>query len=1214
MNAKPLWLLFSDIHFGSRDLDRVIRAANWIASLPQSHQRITRAVICGDLLTTRASQPTHVLSACYRFLNKLVEAVPHVDIILGNHDLAYRLDYTTSALEALSISRLAPFVTLHTQIGCHEWDGRQVFVMPFREDQSQIVKAIHDLDPKNAANTVGFGHLAINRAITQKYTVNAETGKSNFSIRYPGLTSVGGFAPLARTFTGHFHSHQTILQTDKDEGNLQGSITYIGSPLQLTWADLLDSDRGVILFDPETLQNDLIRNPHAVGYVTADVQDILSGQVEEEHIRDKHVMITGKLSRYTYVSAREILVNLGGRSVRDWKPLEPQWQLQEKGLGKTMLPADVQNLPKIERTSPSTETGDMKPSDLGHPSASSSPIPTAPQIERKPIDLAEATEEYVSSLSLGPTLESKRDLLAAVGKRLVTIGSSARDKSTDTIKYQEILDLSTSIAVPSNESSRIFSAQPVSIEITNFLGVQGTLQLQFQRHFQLGMNFIVGKNGSGKSTIIEAIVWSQFGQCIRDGLGVNDVVNDIVGKDCNVRLTFDNGYSISRFRKHSKYSNRVIVEKDGVVQPQFEGPSTRSSQASINELLGMDFDTFIRTILLGNESTRSFLSASPLQRRQLTEAALGLEVLDGCSETCNLMMSQVDDELRTKQSRLKEVTHTIQHLKGRTYQMVNTLKRLFTEAEGLIDRLEREDQKHFSELKINESRVKELRAQLEREKLPDVEPELSNLRRNVSKARDEVGRLGELSKLAQARLAIDRKGAAIKQEIVTTVTQLEHSDGRIDRLLEENEILEVPPPPAKEDYRGARNIQELLQSVSVTFRRVWTSVLNFLNVEDKFTIRARAVERRWLDHVGTIAAFNNTITGMQNIIAAIVGKVTDFSKDTSQQDIMSMTVQQASHVPAQLSSAINELQRATNKHDQLQRQYEALKQRRLQKQQNLDRQEKEIEASKQRWKVTLDQYHLMLAGKQKEIETYKGHLQSDAESLFDLVRQAAGLKEEAAEIHSHREIFAFWQSALTRRQVAKATFRRYVTERHLGELNKLLGQILLVMYQDANYARNMTSGTLGALFKESEEGDDHEENQESTSVLEPSLSINPALDYAKRSGGERKRVDLALFFALFMMAETRSSHMARYMLVDEAFDSLDVTGQASVLKWCRWMTERLSYVFVITHSPNLVKLAEDESSTNGGVGANVVNVKAGSKGTELVETPESVTTITTFSV
>ncbi|KAI0849006.1 P-loop containing nucleoside triphosphate hydrolase protein [Daldinia vernicosa] len=1202
MNAKPLWLLLSDIHFGSRDLDRVIRTSNWIASLPKSHANIRRAIICGDLLTTRTSQPTHVLSACYRFLNELVEAVPHVDIILGNHDLAYRFDYTTSALEALSINRLAPFVTLHTKVGCHEWDGRRVFVMPFREDQNQLVKEIHNLDPKSAAQTVGFGHLAINRAITQKYTVNSETGKPGFSIRYPGLTGVSEFAPLARTFTGHFHSHQTILQaTSQQNQNLQGSITYIGAPLQLTWADLFDTKKGVILLDPETLQNDLICNPHAVGYVSTDIQDVLSGQMDEEHIRDKHVMITGSLSRYKYISARESLVKLGARSVRDWKPFEPAWQSPEKGLGKTMLPADIRNLPNTVSDEFSRETGDAKPSDSVHRSVIASPRPIAEQIEREPIDLSGVTEEYVSSLSLGSTLERKRESLIAVGKQLVNIGSSARDKVNDTIKYRDILNSSTSLAVPTNESSRIFIAHPIAIEITNFLGVQGSLKLQFERHFQPGMNFIIGKNGAGKTTIIEAIVWCQFGQCIRDGLGVNDVVNDVVGKNCNVRLTFANGYSISRFRKHSEFHNRVIVEKDGTVQPRFEGPSARSSQASINELLGVDFDTFIRTVLLGNESTRSFLSASQLQKRQLIESALGLGILDGCAETCNLMMSQIDEELGVKQSRLNEVTHTITHLKGRVYQMVKTLKRLFGEEEKIMDQLQGEDRKYFTSLNARELKIKELREELEAEQLPNLEPELEELRKGVSTARSEVGKLGALAKLAQIRLSIDRKGKFIKQDIVATSTQLGDFERTVERLLEENEILEIPPPPANEDHSKAE--RGFLPSVMLIFRNFWTSVLRFISWEDNSKIIE--VQKRWHNHMRAIDAFNDTIRKRQIKIATITNVVSSFSNDTSQRDVMSITVQQALRIPTQLSAAIDELQRATSQHDHLQQQYESQKQKRLRKQQDLDALEKDIDTTRQKWHVSLDRHHLILSSKEKEIATYKGHLQSDAESLFDLIRQAASLKKEAAEIHSNREIFAFWQSAFTRRQVAKATFRHHVTERHLGELNKLLGQILLVMYQDANYARNMTSGTIGALFKEYEDGDG---SQESTSVLEPSLSMNQALDYAKRSGGERKRVDLALFFALSMMAGARSPHMARYMLVDEAFDSLDVSGQASVLKWCRWMTERLSYVLVITHSPNLVKLAEEESDAGGAAGANVVTVRAGNKGTELVETPESIVT------
>ncbi|KAI0135935.1 P-loop containing nucleoside triphosphate hydrolase protein [Daldinia grandis] len=1212
MNAKPLWLLLSDIHFGSRDLDRVIRASNWIASLPKSHPNIRRAIICGDLLTTRTSQPTHVLSACYRFLNKLVEAVPHVDIILGNHDLAYRFDYTTSALEALSINRLAPFVTLHTKLGCHEWDGRRVFVMPFREDQGQIVKEIQNLDPESAAQTVGFGHLALNRAITQKYTVNSETGKPGFSLRYPGLTGVGGFAPLAKTYTGHFHSHQTILQAaNPQDQDRKGSITYIGAPLQLTWADLFDTQKGAILLDPETLQDDLICNPDAVGYMTMDIQDVLSGEMDEEYVQDKHVMITGTLSRYKYISARETLVKLGARSVRDWRPFEPAWQSQQSGLGKTMLPVDIRNLANIKSDKLSGQTGEIQASDsIHHPSAVALPRPIAEQIEREPIDLSEVAEEYVSSLNLGPVLESKRELLAAVGKRLVDIGSSARDKVNDAIKYRDILNLSTSLDIPSNEAQHIFIAHPVAIEITNFLGVQGSLSIQFERHFQPGMNFILGKNGAGKTTIIEAIVWSQFGQCIRDGLGVNDVVNDVVGKNCNVRLTFANGYSISRSRKHSEFQNRVIVEKDGIVQPQFEGPSARSSQASINGLLGVDFDTFIRITLLGNESTRSFLSASQLQKRQLIEAALGLGILDGCTETCNSMMSQVDEELGVKQSRLNEVAHTITHLKDRVYQMVKTLRVLFRETENIIGQLQLEDQKYFSSLNSKELRIKELRKELENEQLPNLEPELSELRRAVSRAHSDMGKLGGLAKLARDRLSIDRKGAAVKKEMMAIGTQLGDFERTVDRLLDENEVLEIPPSASEDHSKADRSRQGFLPRIMLIFRDAWASMLRFINFGDIFNIIK--VEQRWHDHVRAIIAFSDTVREVQIKMATMADAVSDFSNDTSRRDIMSITVQQALHIPAQLSAAIDELQRAKRQYDHLQQRYETQKQKRLRKQYELDGRERDVDATRQKWKVSLDRYNLMLAGKEKEITTYKGHLQSDAETLFDLIRQAANLRKEAGEVHSHREIFAFWQSALTRRQVAKATFRHHVTQRHLGELNKLLGQILLVMYQDANYARNMTSGTIGALFKEEyQDGDDDDGNQESTSVLEPSLSMNQALDYAKRSGGERKRVDLALFFALSMMAGARSPHMARYMLVDEAFDSLDVSGQASVLKWCRWMTEQLSYVLVITHSPNLVKLAQEESDAGGAAGANIINVRAGNKGTELVETPESIATLPT---
>ncbi|KAI0594692.1 P-loop containing nucleoside triphosphate hydrolase protein [Biscogniauxia sp. FL1348] len=1230
MKVNPRWLLASDLHFKLHDLDRVTRTADWIASLP-SEYNISRVIICGDVLTARTSQPTSVLAACYRFLGKLAGAVPHVDVILGNHDLAYRRDYTTSALEALAISRLAPFVTLHTEIACHKWDKRRVLVMPFREDQGEIVRYIRDLSPAIAAKTVGFGHLAINRAITQKHTIDPETGNPGLPSRYPGLTSAGEFAPLARTFTGHFHSHQTIFQpTDKTHQDPRGSITYIGAPLQLTWADLLDTRRGVILLDPQNLEHELIENPYAVGYTSVGAQEVLADRVDAEQVQDKHAMITGKSSMYKYISARDRLVKLGVRSVRDWKHTVSGWQFAQTGLGNSMLPADIQVRPGIkEKETVSQETGDTQ-TDLASPSTAISQELTKDEMKHRPLDLDKLVQEYVSSLELESTLADRRDILLLVGKRLFDVQSCATDKADYKVKYKDMLDPSpqSTLFIPENDTTRtstaetIFAADPISIEITNFLGVQGTLSLDFKHHFQPGINLIVGHNGAGKSTIIEAIVWCQFGQCIRGGLGVNDIVNDVAGKNCNVRLTFANGYAISRSRKHNKFHNRVIVEKNGIIQPQFEGPDIKSTQASIDSLLGVDFDTFIRIVLLGNESAPSFLSSTSLQKRQLIESVLGLKVLDGCADTCTLMLNQVKEELGGIQSRLEGVAHTVEHLKNRVNQVNQTLGNLRHKVSSLTNEMEAKKRKHIALLNEKERRKNKLQEELTAQQLlPDLQPKLLSLQSDISLAQNEVNRLGVLARLAQARSFIDRERLIVEQEVVATITQLHHLNDDLRRLVQESSTLEVPPPAIQEDeYRkeeGAGNMRGFLLNITLAFRKFWTLALHAVSsaarerarIAEEIAFKAMEARRRWAEHVKAMTTVADRLNHAQGRIGNVIESVTGIYRNVSSQTHISesdirlalrtLTAQEALKIPSRLSVAIDELRTLSKRHDRLQFEHKSQEQQRFRKIHELEKQEREIEMARKGWADSSDRLRLLLASKEQEITTYKELLKSEVESLAKLKLQAVELSKEMTSIQSHQEIFAFWQYALTRRQVAasRATFRRYVIGRHLGELNKLLVEILMFMYQDAHYARSMVAGTLKTLFEEDGEvANNDPDDGTATSVLDPSLSMSVTLGYAKKSGGERKRVDLALFFALFVMSEARSPHRTGYMLVDEAFDGLDTAGQAAVLKLCRRMARPLAYVFVITHSQSFVRLAEHEDAN--AAGTSVVTAKAGDHGTE----------------
>ncbi|KAK2593508.1 hypothetical protein QQS21_008774 [Conoideocrella luteorostrata] len=687
-SAGPVrWLLLSDLHFKRHDLDRVRQTAQWIVSEAERRQ-VKRAVVCGDLLTSRTMQPTHVLSACYRFIGLLSDAVPRVHIVLGNHDLAYRRDYQTMALDALNINRLAPH------------DGRRVLLLPFREEQDELTEAVAAQGLNEASKTVAFAHLAINKAITQRYVVGTGAGEPGAvnSIAHRGFTGPDRFASLARTFTGHFHSHQTITreQSGRNKVDLRGSVTYLGSPLQLNWADLYDEQRCVVLFDPETLEHEMVINPHAVGYTTANLRQV-DGQVEEGAVADKHVMVLGELTLLKYVTARDRLLSLSVRSVRNWTPMGFALhadRLSFGGLDASVPASDaaVQPLeepPAKDETGPDTTGGGVPGSDPG----------TGPRAAR--LHLTAEAREYVESLELDESLLLRRDELVQVGQRMIQVSREIADQDDEAkVNYRSFLD--GTATEPAGPSTHVFVAEPRTLTITNFLGVQGTITIDFRQDLPRGLTFLVGNNGSGKSTVVEAMFWCQFGRCIRSGLAANDVVNDNVGKNCSVMLEFANGYAIARHRKHKSHGNRVVVSLRGEPQLQLEHPDARTTQAAIDELLGTDYKTYVRTVVLSHESAASILNSTPLQRRDLIEASLGLSMLDQCGQMSRLLLRDVDNDVDKVEGKLEGLLRTIEYSERRLGDLDRTQKQLEEEAEEAVASLEVAIQEHAAaELRIN---------------------------------------------------------------------------------------------------------------------------------------------------------------------------------------------------------------------------------------------------------------------------------------------------------------------------------------------------------------------------------------------------------------------------------------------------------------------------------------------------------------------------------
>ncbi|KAI1750413.1 P-loop containing nucleoside triphosphate hydrolase protein [Xylaria castorea] len=1187
----PRWLLLSDIHFRLRDFERTRRTAEWIVSLVRQTPGISRVVVCGDVLTSRSMQPTAVISAAYRFISDLSHSVPRVNVILGNHDLAYRRDYGTTALEALNISRLQPFVSLHDEVGQYNWDGRRVLVLPFREDQTELTTAVADMDPDEAALTVAFAHLAINRAVLQRHIVRNDSGDVGHSVRYHGLTGPDHFKPLARTFTGHFHSHQTILQPNQDappawcEDRLTGSVTYLGAPLQLTWADLNDEDRGVVLLNPATLEHELIINPHAVGYITVQGSEVLDNDIDVSTVQGKHVMILGKLTQFQYWTAREKLLSLGVQTVREPRPT-PDLSHASNSSAHNSLGASV---PASDRD---VALGFADSSDL--PAESSQSTIDNQDESSQPDDLqsvkinpVEYVREYVRSLGAGSMDEKKTIQL---GERLLLASESSASLGDDDAGYETLLDSTYPIATQGDLSfpaGQVFVAKPRSIVISNFLGVQEECTIDFDGDLGRGLTFVVGSNGSGKSTLIEAIVWCQFGRCIRKGLSVGDVVNDITGKDCMVSLSFSNGYTITRYRKHRIQGNRVILSLNGIDQPQFEHGEARATQAALDELLGIDYEEFIKTVVLGHESAAGFLSSTPAQRHDLIESTLGLSRLDKCANMSRTMLREIDDDLTSLRSKTNTIEQTMSLIEDRITNRKKELQLLRIEEE--------EARKASGRDQVSDHNLKS-------------EEDL-----NISN-----GRLEELkSKIKESQQAVDQAQSAVKEvEIWEDVTALlSVSDQSIHRIRSRCQVLRdklqrlkpAPSDPVMTDHIHAfeSTLRSLAQTISwLQLHALNTKdylgpdspvnrmVLHFIRIGLMSLERLSSHLNSLLEQVKTsIAKQQQSMDGAENAMERIQ---TELSEAESNMNRL-IEERDDAHTRVALDRGLDEqyVRSLSNKlwdtdgrgvRQQLSLSFSHLS--KLLKEQGVLH---DLQAKRQRNSIDMSEEAKnreaslqKLAKKEQEIVTYQKIIEEEISMLDEQRSSHDEIGAEIESLMSTRELFAFWEESLSRRRTKSATastFRNYVLDKSIQELNVVASKILLELYENTRHAREVTKGMLSTIFA----ADDPEYDQvsgsaRSAALLDQTLGVTKTLAYAKRSGGERKRIDLAVFFALVQIAQAHSMHRARYMLVDEVFDSLDAVGQAAVVRWCSRLMAGTDFQLVVTHSDYLIGAARGLSN------------------------------------
>ena len=134
---------------------------------------------------------------------------------------------------------------------------------------------------------------------------------------------------------------------------------------------------------------------------------------------------------------------------------------------------------------------------------------------------------------------------------------------------------------------------------------------------------VVGENGAGKSTMLDALCWGLFNKSFRN-IKLVQLINSINGKDARVEVEFHIGttqYKIIRAYK----PNLFEIWKNGELIPQ---PGNVRDYQSIleDQILKLNYKSFTQVVILGSATFTPFMQLPVKDRREVIEDLLDIQV------------------------------------------------------------------------------------------------------------------------------------------------------------------------------------------------------------------------------------------------------------------------------------------------------------------------------------------------------------------------------------------------------------------------------------------------------------------------------------------------------------------------------------------------------------------------------------------------------------
>lgn len=312
------------------------------------------------------------------------------------------------------------------------------------------------------------------------------------------------------------------------------------------------------------------------------------------------------------------------------------------------------------------------------------------------------------------------------------------------------------------------------IQLINFKPYKKLILPNENDVFPRGLILIEGPNSTGKTSILDSIIWALWGPT---AIGVkNEDLIKFGERYCRVMVEFEvdgKRYLIDRSYDRSTGMQVVLYQYDES-KGKFIDIASKSGEVSkkMQEILQIDYKQALSTVMVRQGEVNELAVASPASLRELISKVYSLDLLEKVNDVLKKEESLLDEKLNELQSKYVPIERIEKQLKEKSDELESkksNLKERKSELEGLKTKINELPNPNF---------IREIEATMVR--IEDFQKQLVSMSKNIEESAKNIGITCEIS-----MKVLDDEISKRDQLLQEKVKELENIEAQIRKLSEE---------------------------------------------------------------------------------------------------------------------------------------------------------------------------------------------------------------------------------------------------------------------------------------------------------------------------------------------------------------------------------------------------------------------------------------------